>query len=167
MSLCPCGSNNDFDNCCAPLLSGQKHALTAEQLMRARYCAFAEVNIDFLGRSIHPDSRTDHDTEATRRWAANSDWLGLEIVSTEQGGEEDQQGVVEFIATFKEKGVTRRHHEKSHFTRVDGEWCFVDGDLVSPKTQVKEGPKVGRNEALSLRQWQEIQEVLWRVINLQ
>ncbi len=86
MSLCPCGSNNAFDDCCAPLLSGEKHALTAEQLMRARYCAFVAVNIDFLGQSIHPDSRNDHDAEATRHWAANSDWLGLEIVSTEQGG---------------------------------------------------------------------------------
>ncbi len=33
------------------------------------------------------------------------------------GGEEDQQGVVEFIAIFKEKGVTRRHHEKSRFEK--------------------------------------------------
>ncbi|MEJ1297870.1 MAG: YchJ family protein [Candidatus Sedimenticola sp. (ex Thyasira tokunagai)] len=146
MSLCPCGSNNVFDECCAPLLSGEKNALTAEQLMRARYCAFVEADINFLGQTIHPDGRKDHDAEATRRWAANSDWLGLEIVSTEQGEEGDEQGVVEFIATFKEKGVTRHHHERSRFLREKGNWYFVDGDLVLPKTQVKEGPKVGRNE---------------------
>ena len=68
------------------------------------------------------------------------------MVSTEAGCEEDQQGVVEFIATFKEKGVTRRHHEKSRFEKQDGRWYFVDGELVLAKTQVNEGPKVGRND---------------------
>lgn len=146
MSLCPCGSNKAFDECCAPLLLGKVDAQTAEQLMRARYCAFVEQNVGFLGQSLQPDSRQDHDTEATRRWAASADWLGLEIVTTEQGGAGDQQGVVEFIATFKEKGVTRRHHERSRFVREEGQWYFVDGDMVMPKTQTKEGPKVGRND---------------------
>ncbi len=57
--------------------------------------------------------------------------------------------MVEFIATFKEKGVTRRHHERSSFLREGDNWYFVDGDMVLPQTQVNEGPKVGRNEPCS------------------
>ena len=112
MSLCPCGSGLEYGACCAPLISGESRAATAEALMRARYTAFAERRFQFLTDSLHPASRQDHDAAATRRWAENSDWLNLEIQSTEAGGEEDSEGVVEFVATFKDKGVTHRHHEK-------------------------------------------------------
>jgi SEC-C motif-containing protein len=54
--------------------------------------------------------------------------------------------VVEFIATFKEKGVVRHHHERSNFSRVDGEWFFVDGEPVLPETRVNQSPKIGRND---------------------
>jgi SEC-C motif-containing protein len=146
MTQCHCGSGQPFDECCGLILSGKAEAATVEQLMRARYSAFAEQDVDFISNSLHPNHRHDHDAEATRRWAANSDWLGLEIVSVEQGQEPDEEGVVEFIATFKEKGVTRHHHERSRFRKEDGRWYFVDGDMVLPQTRVNEGPKVGRND---------------------
>jgi len=146
MSLCPCGSNSDFDLCCNPILTGAREALTAEALMRARYSAYAKCEVDFLHESLHPAHREDHDRNATRRWAANSDWLGLEIVDIEDGQEDDQDGVVEFVATFKEKGVIRRYHERSQFKKHNGKWFFVDGEMVKPKTEVHKGPKVGRND---------------------
>ena len=68
MPLCPCGSNQDFDDCCALVLAGAKAAPTAEALMRARYSAFVECRFDFLGDSLHPAHRADHDAAATRRW---------------------------------------------------------------------------------------------------
>ena len=146
MSSCPCGSGLEYGACCAPLLSGESRAATAETLMRARYTAFAEKRFQFLTDSLHPASRQDHDAAATRRWAENSDWLNLEIQSTEAGGEEDSEGVVEFVATFKDKGVTHRHHEKSEFRKEKGIWYFVDGKMVPPKTEVHQTPKTGRNE---------------------
>lgn len=146
MALCPCGSNQLEADCCGPVINGDRKASTAENLMRARYCAFASGRVDFLTRSLHPDHRDDHDVEATRRWAENSQWLGLQIVESEQGGEQDSEGTVEFIATFKEKGVIRQHHERSIFSKVDGEWYFVEGDLVLPKTKINQAPKVGRND---------------------
>ena len=146
MSQCPCGSGKAFTDCCSPVLSGEQDAVTAKQLMSARYSAFTKADMGFLNRSLHPDHRHDHDAEATRRWAENSAWLGLEIVSTEAGGESDETGVVEFIASFKEKGVIRHHHERSQFAKQDGQWYFVDGEIVPPKTRVNEGPRVGRND---------------------
>ncbi|MCP3870230.1 MAG: YchJ family protein [Gammaproteobacteria bacterium] len=146
MSICSCGTGLDLDTCCGPLLSGETHAETAEALMRARYSAFAMRKIDFLSNSLHPDHREDHDAPATRRWAENSEWLGLEIRSTTAGGASDDEGVVEFIATFKEKGVIRRHHEKSQFRKEGDTWYYVDGEMVPPKTEVHQQPKVGRNK---------------------
>lgn len=104
MSVCPCGSNLEFDLCCNPIISGERDAPTAEALMRARYSAFATCQVDFLHQSLHPAHRADHDRNATQRWAANSEWLGLEIAATEGGMESDREGMVEFIATFKERG---------------------------------------------------------------
>lgn len=146
MSLCPCGSNQEFELCCGPILSGESLAPTAEMLMRARYTAFSECRFEFLGESLHPDYRSDHDAEATRRWAQSADWQGLEIVATEAGGEDDQEGMVEFIASFKEKGLVHHHHEQSRFRKKEGRWYFVEGEMVPPKTEVHETPKVGRNE---------------------
>ena len=146
MSQCPCGSNMVFEQCCGPFLSGERNATTAEALMRARYSAFAKAEIDFLTESLHPAHRHDHDAAATRRWVQNSEWLGLEILSCDAGGEQDEEGMVEFIATFKEKGVVRRHHERSNFSKKNGRWYFVEGNMVTADTQVRESPKIGRNE---------------------
>ena len=146
MSLCPCGSALEFDDCCNPVLKGKREAATAEALMRARYSAYTRCQVDFLHDSLHPAHREDHDRNATRRWAESSEWLGLEIAATEAGQAEDQEGLVEFIATFREKGVIKRYHERSQFRKEDGKWYFVDGQLVTPKPEVHTGPKVGRNE---------------------
>ncbi|OQX31005.1 MAG: hypothetical protein B0D96_03235 [Candidatus Sedimenticola endophacoides] len=142
MSDCPCGSGKSFDTCCSPIISGAARASGPEALMRSRYSAFATGAAGFLSESLHPDHRHDHDEAATRRWAANAQWLGLEIVSSEAGEEE---GRVEFIATFKEKGLVRHHHELSTFRREGESWYYVDGTMVLPETQVHETPKVGRN----------------------
>ena len=114
--------------------------------MRARYTAYARKQTEFLGESLHPEHRHDYDGAATRRWAENSQWLGLELVSSSGGGGDDEEGEVEFVAVYKEKGVVHRHHEKSQFRKQDGRWYFVDGQIVPPATRVHSSPKVGRNE---------------------
>lgn len=146
MSECYCGSGKDFTECCGPVLDGSGPAETAEGLMRARYSAFATQQAEFLHESLHPDHRHDHDVAATRRWAEDSQWLGLEILSVEAGGPDDSEGAVEFIATYKEHGLLRPYHELSNFRKLDGIWYYVDGDLVKPKTETRNQPKVGRND---------------------
>lgn len=146
MSLCPCGSGAEFAACCAPVLSGEAPADTAEALMRARYSAFVQKDFAFIGESLHPDHRHDYDGAATRRWAENSQWLGLEVVSCSDGQKDDATGEVEFIATYKDKNAVHRHHERSQFGRQDGRWYFVDGQIIPPETLVHAAPKVGRND---------------------
>ena len=146
MTECYCGSGVDYETCCGPILDGSVQAQSAEALMRARYSAFVVNKPEFLHQSLHPDHRHDHDVEATRRWAEKSQWLSLEVVSSEKGSASDDEGSVEFIATYKEQGVVRPHHEISRFIRQDGNWYFVDGKLVGPQTEVRKQPKIGRNE---------------------
>jgi SEC-C motif-containing protein len=114
--------------------------------MRSRYSAFVCGEIEYLSESLHPQHRDDHDVAATRRWAGSADWLGLEIRATEAGGVDDTEGTVEFIASYRESGVVRNHHEVSRFSKEDGRWYYVDGDVPKVETYRKEQPKVGRND---------------------
>ncbi len=146
MAECPCGSGRAFDDCCGPLINGEQAAATAEALMRSRYSAYVTGAVDYLGDTLHPDSRSDYDAAATRKWAEQSQWCGLEIRSMEQGEEGDDVGTVEFVASYKADGKTRHHHEFSRFSRHRGRWYYVDGNLPPPETVVRSEPRVGRND---------------------
>jgi len=146
MNHCPCGSGSTYADCCEPIINGQSPPQTAEQLMRARYSAYAKMETDFLFESLHPDHRDGYDEKQTRDWAAESEWEGLEILNTEDGGKEDVSGTVEFIADYTVKGEKNRHHELASFEKHDGTWYFTDGALVPPKQFVRPGPKIGRND---------------------
>jgi len=145
-SPCPCGSGGTFDSCCGPFLSGEAPAATAESLMRSRYSAYVTGKIEYLATSLHPEHRQDFDLAATRRWSRGAQWKSLQVVSTHGGGEQDAEGEVEFVATYKEKGLTKPHHERASFRREEGVWYYVDGDIVKSATSVHKQPKVGRND---------------------
>lgn len=146
MAECPCGSGRAYENCCGPLISGEQPAATAEALMRSRYSAYVTGAVDYLGDTLHPDSRSDYDAAATRKWAEQSEWFGLEIHSVEQGKADDDAGTVEFVASYKADGTTYRHHEFSRFSRHNGRWYYVDGNMAPPETVVRSEPRVGRND---------------------
>ncbi len=140
MSDCHCGKKISFEQCCEPILEGKEIASTAEQLMRARYSAYASMAIDFLHDSLHPDGREEFDFDATKNWAENSSWDSLSVLSSKAGLATDKTGSVDFIAVFTdEDGVEQRHCERSQFKKVDGSWFFCDGQTIVPE-------KVGRND---------------------
>jgi SEC-C motif-containing protein len=114
--------------------------------MRSRYSAYVEQAIDYLGETLHPSHRSDWDREATRRWAEQATWHGLEIVSTEAGQPGDAEGIVEFVASFSEDGQPRQHRERSRFAFTGGRWYYVDGDTPKPATERHAGPRIGRND---------------------
>jgi len=146
MDTCPCGTNIAYDECCLPLIKGDRTALTAEEVMRSRYSAYAMHEIGYIRESLHPDHRTDFDEKTTREWAESSEWHKLEIVSTIEGGAEDKEGKVEFIAAYSDKGINKEHHELSTFKKVDGKWYLVNGEILSHKPVVRTTPKTGRND---------------------
>jgi SEC-C motif-containing protein len=144
MITCHCGSGSAYSGCCEPVINGAQPAVTAEQLMRARYSAYVGAQMDFIFATTHPAHREGYDHEGTKEWAESSEWLGLEIIGTKKGGQGDDSGEVEFIARFREKGALKEHHENAQF-RKDGEtWYFTDGAMVKPKPITVSKP--GRNE---------------------
>jgi len=144
--LCPCGSELNYGECCQPLISGEKTAPTAEALMRARYSAHVKTEIDFIVDTTHPEKRSTIDRKQVTAWSKKSEWLGLKIVASEAGGENDQEGTVEFVARYREKERPVEHHEIAEFVREEGEWYFKDGQPPKQVQSIRQGPKIGRND---------------------
>lgn len=142
MSLCPCGSGHPLDACCGPYLDGAA-APTPEALMRSRYSAYVVGNIDHVERTH--DSADGFDRAEAESMSRDMDWQSLEILSTTEGGADDDEGTVEFAARYKHKGEQQLHHEISNFHRRDGRWLYVNG-VINPKAAPRTVEKVGRND---------------------
>ncbi len=148
MSACPCGSKQNYDACCGLYIEGGEKPETAEQLMRSRYTAYTRENIDYIAATHYPSSKDDFDIPQALEWAKNSDWQGLEIVETVDGGKSDQTGVVEFKVDFTLNGESNKLHERSDFKKKNGIWYYVDGKQPTQQYR-REAPKVGRNDPCS------------------
>lgn len=144
--MCPCKSGKTYGECCEPILEGKVKAPTAEALMRARYSAYATEHIDFLRESTVPAVQAEFDAETSLAWSRAAEWLGLEIVATEKGGENDDTGVVEFRALYSAEGKVCNHHERSTFVKDKDGWKFENGELMTEKPMKREEPKIGRND---------------------
>ena len=143
---CPCGSGETYAACCSPVITGDRPAATAEELMRARYSAYTQVEMDFLLESLHPDRRDENEQDGSRDWAENSEWHGLEIKATEAGGADDETGMVEFVASYTYDEKRKDYHEEARFDKVDGNWYFTEGRRAVDKPIVRDEPKIGRND---------------------
>ena len=140
---CYCGIGESYETCCQPYHSGAAYAPTPEALMRSRYSAYTAEAIDYLGETHHPRKREEFDEASALAWARDSEWLGLEIVLTEDAG--DDEGYVEFKARYTRDGTTITHHERSRFVKIDGRWYYDDGRMLAEPVK-RAGPKVGRND---------------------
>ncbi len=143
---CPCGRGATYADCCRKIVKGKKPAATAEALMRARYTAYVQGEIDFLCSSLRVSERETFDADGARAWSKKAEWSGLEIVSTEAGGPEDSDGVVEFVARYTLEDAEQAHHERARFTREDGQWVYAGGRVIGVDPYRREEPKIGRND---------------------
>lgn len=144
MTECPCGSKADFSECCEPLLDGAA-AATPEALMRSRYTAFVQGQLDYIDKTHAEAVRSDFNRSAAESTANSVQWVNLEIIKTTGGGEDDDDGTVEFAARFKEGKELQVHHERSNFIRENGRWVYVDGKM-NPGGDPVRVEKVGRND---------------------
>src|SRR6187431_2930933 len=99
---CPCNSGANFADCCEEIINGARESQTAEELMRARYAAFATGAIDFIVASTHSRTRPEIDIEDIRQWSQTSTWRGLQIFDTKLV--DDDQAYVSFEAQFTQAG---------------------------------------------------------------
>jgi len=145
MKQCPCGSNRAYIDCCGQYISGKAKAPTAEALMRSRYSAYAEHEIDYIIKTCEHRGKEDIDFNSTREWSEKSTWLGLKIISVEKGAMTDSTGTVEFQAIYEKDGLRDIHHEIGKFKKENGEWLYTEGHII-PQTIVRSSPKTGRND---------------------
>jgi len=136
---CPCGSALDLEDCCGKYISGKETAPTAEALMRSRYVAYVQNNGEYLLETWHKTTRP----EKADFFDPNVVWKGLEIISTQNGLENDTDGVVEFRAKCRIKEQAAGVDESSSFVKEDDRWYYVDGKSIQPIRSRKD--KINRN----------------------
>jgi len=125
---CPCGSGRKYKKCCRPFHYGQQPA-HAEQLMRARYAAYAVGEVDYILTTTHPDS--PHFRPNTAAWRADVRHFSLrttfQSLTVHHAQEDGDTAQVRFFATLKQGDQDASFGEESQFSRVDGRWLYVHG----------------------------------------
>lgn len=126
-SQCPCGSAQNYENCCQPLHQGKAYAITAEELMRSRFTAFK------LGLAGYLEDTWD---EASKPQSMHLDpdvhWVKLSINGRKKGRKKDNEGWVTFVAYYEAHEQAGMLHEKSYFRRdSQNHWRYVDGEIKS------------------------------------
>lgn len=150
MQMCPCGSKLSVEDCCLPIIRGERSAETVVAMMRSRYSAFVLGEIDWIIASHHPETVHEIDRADVEKWSRDSEWLGLQIEGSEQGEAEHEVGVVDFTARYRVQGTVHDHVEHAFFQRDGGEWRFHS--VLEPVDEqielVPVGPAstVGRND---------------------
>ncbi len=140
-ALCPCGSGQDLDTCCGPIIAGVP-ASTPQALMRSRYTAFVLGKLDHVDRTHALEIREDFNRAEAERSVQECEWQGLEVKSASENGDE---GTVEFVARFKRGAQEFVQHELARFNRRDGRWLYVSGE-INPKPPQRHVTKIGRND---------------------
>lgn len=143
MTSCPCGSGLDLEGCCGPIIAGTTPAPTAEAVMRARYTAFTQSNLDYVERTHAPEIAADFNRPEAERIAAEVEWQGLEVTATDDAG--DGTATVDFTVRFRKDGADLVQRERAHFRRDGDAWLYVRGD-INPKAPPRQVVKVGRND---------------------
>ena len=136
---CPCGQLQPAVTCCQPYLQGQAQAPTAEALMRSRYTAYCQGNVDYLIATHHPSQRKLNDRTTLAQSIQQTHWDGLAILDTQQGQPTDRKGIVEFVAAYRTP-VPGQLHERSHFVKENGRWFYLKGEMLPPLTPKRNQP---------------------------
>ena len=129
-SPCPCGSSQNYSDCCQPYHQGERPA-TAEKLMRSRFCAYSLKNTDYLLATTWPRQLEALDKAGIHKQTDETQWRRLEIIGIEAGMETDTKGKVEFNAWFLNPANNSEepYHENSDFIKEEGQWFFIYPDM--------------------------------------
>lgn len=119
---CPCGSGEAYAQCCQPIHVGDKPAATPEALMRSRYTAFALGFSEYLKASWSVLTRPE-EVELDPA----QEWTRLRILDAP--APEGNTGYVRFRAHYKYRGERGYLEEHSRFSKENGEWVYVDGEI--------------------------------------
>ncbi len=132
LESCPCGSGKAYANCCAPYLTGRAQPASPVQLMRSRYSAFCQGQIDYLIATHHPSQRKADDRQTLAQTIAGTEWLALRILHSDESQAATGVGTVEFVAFYQSQGRLGQLHEQSEFIRQHDRWYYQHGIMLAP-----------------------------------
>lgn len=112
IDACPCLSDVTYQACCGPLHLGLRIATSPEQLMRSRYCAFVKADAEYIFATHSLSTRSSISIDSIKQWNKQCQWLGLSIKTTSY---QEEYGIVEFVAWYKQNNELAFHHETSRF----------------------------------------------------
>jgi SEC-C motif-containing protein len=132
IDFCPCGSGYKFKKCCAPYLAGESWPQTAEALMRSRYTAFVNGDVNHLYRTTHPSNddvqgKTEVEYKSdTLAYCQKVEFTGLTI---HESWPPDAEGIarVKLTATYRWQGAADSMTELSEFVRLNENWVYLQG----------------------------------------
>jgi SEC-C motif domain protein len=135
MKNCPCCTGRSYNDCCGVFISGQRDAVTPEELMRSRYTAYHDVDTDYIAKTMKSPAADNFDAKTMRSASKKISWQGLEVV---KAANDETKGVVEFIALYTISGHKNILHEISEFNFEDGKWYYVDGKYIETPEEQEE-----------------------------
>ncbi|MBI2785013.1 MAG: YchJ family protein [Legionella longbeachae] len=142
MSLCPCGSQNNYENCCALFVDKKQLPKTPEQLMRSRYTAYSLGKIDYIKNTMKGQALIGFNALEAEKWAKNVKWINLDVIQASMTTPD--VGFVEFTARFSENNQIKIIHEVSEFHRENGAWLYVSGKHKHASNKITKA-KTARN----------------------
>lgn len=107
--------------------------------MRSRFTAYANGFYQYVFDTYAQAARTKLDLTMLSEGSQDTQWIKLEVLSA---WGEHTRGEVEFIAYYKIKKDFYAMHERSRFIIEDGEWRYLDGDMLNKNGKLN----VSRNQ---------------------
>lgn len=129
-SDCSCGSGKAYADCCQPYHLFHAYPASALVLMKSRFCAFVEQDINYIIATTLPAQQVLLDKEGLQAWASQMHWSHLQIVA-DRPKVAKRHAQVHFCAYYHDVdchdadrlGV---HDELSTFVKCDDRWYFLD-----------------------------------------
>ena len=137
-NTCFCGNQKNYEDCCEPLLLGDKQAETPEQLMRSRYTAYVQKNAKYVYQTYASEKQAENPVNEIKEFATSCRFVSLSVIETNS---DENKGVVEFKATYFYQNLYCVLHERSQFIKEQHQWRYLDG-IIFPVADMK----VGRND---------------------
>lgn len=123
--LCPCKSGKECANCCELFITRINLPETPEQLMRSRYTAYSQANIDYIMSTMKDEALKDFDALSAKQWAESVTWVKLKVIRAYVDSAIPESGFVEFKAYYRYKKQMHVMHEFSEFKKIDNQWFYI------------------------------------------
>lgn len=124
---CPCGSMQNYRDCCGVYHDSDLKAPTALLLMKSRYSAYALSKIEYIKKTMRGPAIKGFNAKDALLWSQSIQWLGLEILDNFSDKHRNHVAYVEFVATFSSNGIMQTMRELSEFHCIKSTWYYVNG----------------------------------------